>query len=65
VVNRGPSLASCSAAIAASIEADAKARGERQAAHERWREDAMRAVMRRPERVALIDPRKVSARRSE
>jgi hypothetical protein len=52
-VPRGPSLANCSAAIAAAIEADAKARHEREEAALRRMEQAHRAVMRRPARIAL------------
>jgi hypothetical protein len=54
-VNRGPSLASCSAAIAAAAVADIEARQERNAAA--WRHDeAVRAVERYPLQVALVDP---------
>jgi hypothetical protein len=56
IVPRGPSLASCSAAIAAAVVADAKAREERESAHQRWFEQAARAVDRRPDRVKWVDP---------
>ncbi len=57
-VPRGPSLASCSAAIVAAIEADVRAREQRAEAAERSREQAVRAAMRYPERVALMTPPK-------
>lgn|GEM_PF-6547844 len=57
-VNRGPSLLSCSDAIAAAVVADIVARQQREeAAHRRWQE-ASRAVMRRPLSVAWIEPPK-------
>jgi hypothetical protein len=52
---RGPSLANCSAAIAAALLADIEARLEREAAYRRWREEAFRAVEHYPLRVALDD----------
>jgi hypothetical protein len=52
VVNRGPNLASCSAAIAAAIIADATAREKREEAHRRRCEEAFRAVQRHPLSVA-------------
>jgi hypothetical protein len=64
-VNRGPSLATCSVAIVAAIEADAKARREREEAHRRWSEEASRAVQRRPESIARkpVGAHAVTARR--
>jgi hypothetical protein len=59
VVNRGPNLASCSAAIAAAVIADAEAREQREEAHRRSSEEVRRAVMRRPDRVALTPPPKL------
>jgi hypothetical protein len=53
-VNRGPSLASASTAIADAVVTDATARYKREEAHQRWREEASRAVMRRPERLAWM-----------
>jgi hypothetical protein len=53
VVNRGPSLASASSAIVVALLADSKARQERLEAHRQWSEEAFRAVVRRPDRVAL------------
>jgi hypothetical protein len=35
------------------VVADAKARQQREEAHRQWSEDAFRAMMRRPDRVAL------------
>jgi hypothetical protein len=52
-VNRGPSFASCSAAIAAAVVADIEARQAREEAHRRWSEATFRAVLRRPDRIAL------------
>jgi hypothetical protein len=54
-VNRGPSLANCSTAIAAAVIADATAPEEREDARQRRNEAAARAVMRRPERIAPVD----------
>jgi hypothetical protein len=56
--NRGPSLLSCSDAIAAAVIADATARQEREEAAQRRREEAWRAVMRYPQRIALVDLRR-------
>jgi len=56
-VNRGPSFLSCSAAIVAAVVADAVAREQREEAHRRWSEEAFRAVLRRPDRVALQNGR--------
>ena len=58
LVSRGPSLASCSDAIASAIVADIVAREQRQEAALERREEAFRAVMRRPLSVALVDRRK-------
>jgi hypothetical protein len=55
-VNRGPSLVSCSAAIAAAIEADAKARQEREEAARRRSQEEVREVMRHPQGVARKSP---------
>lgn len=56
-VNRGPSLANCSAAIVAAIEADAEARQQREEAARRRRDEAFRAVLRHPQRIALVQLR--------
>ena len=56
-VNRGPSLASCNAAIASAAVADIDARQAREEAHRQWSEEAFRAVVRRPERIAFVDSR--------
>jgi hypothetical protein len=53
LVPRGPSLRECSDAIVAAIEADAKARQEREVAHRRWSEEVSRAAERHPQRIAL------------
>jgi hypothetical protein len=63
-VNRGPSFASCSAAIVAAIEADATARQKREAAYRQEREEAFRAAERYPQRVALMTPPKANRRGS-
>lgn len=55
IVPRGPSLASCSAAIVAAVIADATAAQEREEAYRRWREEAFRAGERYPLKVALVD----------
>ena len=55
IAPRGPSLASCSAAIVVALEADVRAPQERAEAHRRASEAAFRAVLRRPDRVALVD----------
>jgi hypothetical protein len=65
LVNRGPSLASCSAAIAAAAIADATAKEKREEAAERRREEAFRAVQRYPLRVALADAQNVAPRPCE
>jgi hypothetical protein len=52
---RGPSLASCSDAIARAVIANIEARQEREEAHRRWSEQAFRAVLRRPDKIALVD----------
>jgi hypothetical protein len=56
IVPRGPSLANCSAAIAAAIEADIVAREKREDAARRRSQEAFRAVMRRPLSVAWKSP---------
>jgi hypothetical protein len=58
-VNRGPSLANCSTAFAAAVIADATACEEREDARQRRDEAAARAVMRRPERIALVSSHSV------
>jgi hypothetical protein len=59
IVPRGPSLASCSAAIVAAIEADAEARQERRGSRSAAPvEEASRAVMRRPLSIALVERRR-------
>jgi hypothetical protein len=55
-VNRGPSFASCSTAIAVAVVADIEARLEREEAYRQEREEAFRAAERYPQRVALVDP---------
>ena len=57
-VNRGPSLLSCSDAIAAAVVADIVAREQREEAAQRQREEAWRAVLRRPLSAALVEPRR-------
>lgn len=54
-VDRGASLANCSAAIVAAIEADIEAKQEREEAAWRRREEVFRTVQRYPLRVALVD----------
>jgi hypothetical protein len=54
-VNRSPSFASCSTAIAAAVLADALAREQRVEAAQRRREETVRAALRRPERIAVVD----------
>ena len=51
-VSRGPSFATCSVAIVAAIEADARAAQEREEAHRRWYEEVQRAVTRHPLSIA-------------
>jgi hypothetical protein len=55
-VNRGPSFADCSTAIAAAVVADIVAREQREEAARRRSQEVSRAVMRRPLSVAWIDP---------
>lgn len=50
-VPRGPSLASCSVAIATAVIADALEREQRYRARQRCSELALRAVLLRPEAV--------------
>jgi hypothetical protein len=57
-VNRGPSLASCSDAIAAAVVADIAAQEQLDEAAQRRREEAFRAAMRRPLSTALVEPRR-------
>jgi hypothetical protein len=57
-VPRGPSLASCATAIAAAAVAGAVARDRREEAAQRRREEAWRAVLRRPLSTALVEPRR-------
>jgi hypothetical protein len=52
LVNRGPSLASCSAAIVDAIVADIVAREQPEAAYRQEREAAFRAAERYPLKVA-------------
>jgi hypothetical protein len=49
---------SCSAAIAAAVVADIVAREQREEAAQRQREEAWRAVLRRPLSAALVEPRR-------
>ena len=65
LVSRGPSLASCSDAIASAIVADIVAREQRQEAALERREEAFRAALRRPQSIALVDPQKVRPHPSE
>ena len=55
VVDRGHSDKACNAASADAVIADATAREAREDARQRRSEEASRAVMRRPERIALVD----------
>jgi hypothetical protein len=57
-VNRGPSLLSCSDAIAAAVVADIVAREQRDAAAQRRREEAFSAMVRRPLSRGGVDPRR-------
>jgi hypothetical protein len=57
-VNRGPSLLSCSDAITASTVADILAQEQRVEAAQGRREEAWRAVLRRPLSTALVEPRR-------
>ena len=57
-VNRGPSLLSCSDAIAAAVVADIVAREQRDEAAQRLRDEAFRSVVWRPLSVALVEPRR-------
>jgi len=52
-VPRGPNLTECSDAIVAAIEAEAHAKQERNAAAQRRQDEVFRAVLRRPDRIAL------------
>jgi hypothetical protein len=52
IVPRGPSLASCFAAIAAALVADIAARLEREEAYRQGRAEAFRAAERYPLKVA-------------
>jgi hypothetical protein len=56
IVPRGPSLANCSAAIAAAVVADIVAREQREEEFRRLRDEAHRAVMRRALSVAWVEP---------
>ena len=54
-MDRGHSDKACNAASADAVIADATAREAREDARQRRCEEASRAVMRRPERIALVD----------
>jgi hypothetical protein len=64
-VNRGPSLRGTSDAIAAAVVADIEAREQREEDARQRRDEAFRAVIRHPERVALVEPQMVKGRRPE
>jgi hypothetical protein len=59
-VPRGPSLASCSTAIAAAAVAEPVAREQREEAAQQRREEAWRAAMQRPQSIALTLPPKIN-----
>jgi hypothetical protein len=58
VVNRGPSLSNCSAAIVAAVVADARAREQRDEAARGRQEEVFEETQRHPLKVAWVEPPK-------
>ncbi|HVC03826.1 MAG TPA: hypothetical protein VND88_04050 [Candidatus Acidoferrales bacterium] len=54
---RGHSFAACSTAIAAAVLADVTAREEREVARQWRNREAVRAVIRNPDKIAMVEPR--------